>query len=589
VTALVLFLAFIGKHAAALAVLLFVAAMTGTLFAGREESIGLRLALGLAAIGQIFVLLGIAGLLRPWVIVTVAIALTIGGVTRSSFPQRSIRWPWLAAIAAAIMPFLLLALFPPIAFDETLYHLPFVQHLARSGTIEFLGNLRFPAFPLLHELLTVPLFLSLGDTATHLVTLAELIALAAVMIASCNGERRTAGILAAALCLGHPIVVQFGTVNYVEIALTLFVTAGFVCLDRITTIPQSSILNPQSRYAALAGFFLGTACSVKHLGWYLAAAGFAYLLFFGAARKRTVPIFLCALALATLPMYGEIVSLSGNPVHPFAPSIFGVSPWTLPDAYGVTPATRVSGGLRLLWNITFAREWINMQPPYSPLFAIAFLITLAASFRHRSAAFIAAIVVGYIAIFTFLPQDSRYLMPLIPLVSIVAARVMASWLDTRRRGATIATALSLLFIAPAFAYAGYRLAKQGMPPATEAQRHRYLEQRIPTYRALHQRGPGPIYVCGAEELQAFANEVIGDFNGRAPIQIVIGESRDAEALARSLQHAGATELLISRVRCPAPWQSLPREPYFRLIYEDEGAMLWRLTSSPPQPTRDSAR
>lgn len=345
----------------------------------------------------------------------------------------------------------------------------------------------------------------------------------------------------------------------------------------------------------MAGFFLGTACSVKYLGMYVAATGLAYLLFFGAARKRMVPIFLAALALATLPMYGKITYLSGNPVHPFAPSVFGVSPWTFPDAYIAAPATRVSGGLRLLWDITFARERVNQQPPYSPLFAIAFAITLAASIRNRRAAFIAAIFVVYIAIFTFLPQDSRYLLPLLPLVSIVAARSIAAWLETRPRGAPIATALALLFISPAFAYAGYRLEKQGLPPATEEQRDRYLERRIPTYRALHRLGPGPTYVCGAEQLQSFANgqsfanELIGDFNGLAPVQIVIGESRDAEALARSLQRIGAREFLVSRRRCLASWQSLPRKPHFRLIYEDEGATLWRLTSSAQPQTDDSAR
>ena len=119
----------------------------------------------------------------------------------------------------ATIPFALLALFPPIAIDETLYHLPFVQALARSGSIEFLGHLRFPAFPQLHELLCVPVFLAFGDTATHFVSLAEAIVLAVVLLDSPHGDRR-AGILAAALCLGHPIIVQLATVNHVELALT---------------------------------------------------------------------------------------------------------------------------------------------------------------------------------------------------------------------------------------------------------------------------------------------------------------------------------------------------------------------------------
>jgi hypothetical protein len=551
-----------------------------------SESIGLRFALGLAAIGQILVLLGIAGLLRPWVLWALFVAIAIFAIGRVA-RARPLRWPWLAAIAAAIVPFLLLALFPPIAFDETLYHLPFVQALARSGSITFLGNLRFPAFPQLHELLCVPILLALGDTATHLVALAEAIILALLLLDSTSGHRRTAGILAAALCLGHPIMVQLATVTYVEVALTLFVAAALVCLDRICL---DRMTDPASaRYAAAAGFFLGTACSVKHLGWYFAVAGFAFVLLFDPARKRTVPLFLCALAIAVLPAYGEIVHLTGNPVHPFLGSIFGANPWALPGGPPLSPAARATAAVRLFWDVTFARERVNQQPHYSPLFALSFAILLLAATRNRRAAFVAAVCAGYIVIFTYLPQDSRYLLPLLPIVSIVAARVVASWLREKPRANTIAAALSLFAIAPAYAYAGYRLAKQGLPPVTAAQRTAYLERRIPEYRTLQRRSPGITYQCGAEHLQAFGDTLLGDWSGPVPVQKVLGESRDATGLARTLRRIGARELLISRTgRCPVAWQELPREPYFRLIYEDEGAALWRVTAWPP-PTGDSAR
>jgi 4-amino-4-deoxy-L-arabinose transferase-like glycosyltransferase len=598
----VIFLTFLAQHAVALVLLLIVAAAAGTFLAGRSESIGLRLAFGLALLGQLFVLLGIAGLLRPWAFVVIALVCVVGGAARSGFAWwKTIRWPWLAIVPIAVLPFFLLAMFPPIAFDETLYHLPFVQALARFGKIEFWSNLRFPAFPQLHELLGVPLFLALGDTATHLVALAAAIILAVLLLHSSRGENRTTGILAASLCLGHPIVVQLGTVNHVELSLMLFITAGAVCLDRMSdpTNPQSSIPNPQSRYAAAAGFFLGTACCAKYLGWYFAVAGFAFLLFFGSARKRTVPIFLGALALAVLPMYGEIVRFTRNPVHPFAGTIFGATPWALPPAYA--PHSRLTTGLRLFWDVTFARERLNQQPHYSPLFAFAFLITLAAAMRNRRAAFVAATCVGYIVIFTFLPRDSRYLLPLLPLLSIVAARSLTSWLQAQPRAHAIAALFSLVAIAPAFAYAGYRLVKQGLPPMSPAQfwtlrycpppRTIYLEQRIPEYRALLKRGPGITYLCGAEQLQGFGGSMLGDLNGLTPMQKIIGESRDAAELARSLQRIGARDFLVSRARCPAPWQSLPREPHFQLIYEDEGAALWRVqpVSVSPGPTVDNAR
>ncbi len=545
-----------------------------------SESTGLRLAFGLAAIGQLFVLLGIAGLLRPWVFIALALVLTIAAV--ASIRPAAIRWSWLAAATIATIPYALLALFPPVAFDETTYHLPFVQALARSGSIEFLGHLRFPAFPQFHELLCVPVFLAFGDTATHLVTRAEAIVLAMLLLQSTRGDRR-AGILAAALCLGHPIIVQLATVNHVELALTLFVAAGVVCLDRMSDEPRYF-----AHFAAGAGFFLGTACCAKYLGWYFAAAGFAFLLLFGPARKRTIPLFLCALAIAVLPTYGKIVQLTGNPVHPFLPTIFGATRWEMPGPPVMSPAERVVGGVRLFWDVTFDRDRLNQQPPFSPLFALSFAIMLGAAVRNRRAAFIAAVSIGYIAIFRFLPQDSRYLVPLFPLVSIVAARVIASRLRQHPRSNAIAAALALFAFAPAIAYAAYRLEKQGLPPATAAQRQAYLERRMPEYRAFQKRGAGPLYHCGAEQFQSFGHPLLGDLNGLTPSHEILGKSRDAADLARALERIGAHDLLISRAHCPTVWQSLPREPYFRQVYADESAVLWRVTDASPR-TPDSAR
>jgi hypothetical protein len=546
-----------------------------------SEPLGLRLTFGLAATGQLFVLLGMAGLLRPWVFVAIAIVLLIA-VARTDRRFPSIRWTWIAAATIVTIPFVLLALFPPIAIDETLYHLPFVQALARSGAIEFLGHLRFPAFPQFHELLCVPVFLAFGDTATHFVSLAETIVLAVLLLDSTRGDRR-AGILAAALCLGHPILVQLATVNHVELALTLFVAAGVVCLDRMSDQPRYA-----TRFAAASGFFLGTACCVKYLGWYFAAAGFAFLLLFGPARKRTVPLFLCALAIAVLPTYGKIVQLTGNPVHPFLHTIFGATGWEMPGPPVMSPTERVVGGVRLFWDVTFARDRLNQQPPYSPLFALSFAVMLVAAVRNRRAAFVAAVCIGYIAIFRFLPQDSRYLLPLFPLVSIVAARVIASRLAAQPRANAIAAALSLFAFAPALAYAGYRLQKQGLPPVTAAQREAYLERRVPEYRAFQKRGAGPLYQCGAEQFQSYGHPLLGDLNGLTPSHEILGRSRDAAELARALERIGARDLLISRAHCPASWQSLPREPYFRLIYVDESAVLWRITDASPR-TPDSAR
>jgi len=464
----------------------------------QSESFALRATLALAIAGQLFIILGIAGALHP--IVYLAVALIAAVVLR---PTR-LRWELLVAA----LPLIALALYPPIAFDETLYHLPTVQAIARSGAIRFFGELRFPVFPILHEALCVPVFLAFGDVATHLVSVLEILLLAGIVL-----KWRSGGLLAAALIIGHPIVMQIGSVTYADAALMLFVTAGFYCLDR-------------ERFA-MAGFLLGTACSVKYLGGYFALAG---LLF----AWRNVPRYLLGLAAGVVPMFGFITWQTGNPVFPF----FGSTVWThhMPPPNGNV--------WRAFWDMTFDRARLNWQPPYSPLFAISLLITFVAGRFDRRAAFISALCIIYVGIFAFLPQDSRYLLPLLPLVSVVAATAIAPRLKH-------VGLIALIVALPGFAYAGYRVMKQGLPPRSATERRVYLEQHIPEFRALEHRGRGPIYVCGAEQLKYYGgDELRGD---------VVGPYTSMPANTRYM--------LISRRKCPPP-------PGFTRIYADEAAELW---------------
>ena len=426
--------------------------------------------------------LAAGGWLRAWLTVPLALLALIAARPRFD-------WRW----AAALVPFAALALYPPVAFDETLYHLPFVRALAESGQFEFLADVRFPIFPQLQEALCVPLFQTLGGTATHFLALIELLLLALLL-------REKHGFLAAAICLGSPIVVEIGTVTYVEAAMMLFVGAAYLSLDE---------------HPAAAGFLLGTACSVKYTGWYFAVAALIYAIVKGTWRR-----FAPAFVAAVIPMYTVILALSGgNPVFPF----FGHTLWALPPAVPrFNPA--------LLWDITFARQHVNFEPPFSPLFAVALLITIVK--RH----WYAALCVVYLAVFAFLPQDSRYLLPLAPLVSVVAARaVPARW----------RTAAAIVAIAPAFAYAGFRLAKQWPLPITEQQRTAYIEARISEYRALLQvPDGGSLFVCGAEQLRYYGG-------------IEIGRGQDYEYV------------LLSKRKCAHV------QGWGTLVYADAAAELWR--------------
>jgi hypothetical protein len=563
---------FVIEHAAALAAILLVAAAAGTAVAGQRVPTSIRAALGMGIAGQAFCILGAFGALRSagisWF---VTLALVFGVVHAGGRWWRQIAWTRLAWIAVAVLPLLLLAMHPPQAFDETLYHLPLVQRMASSGLLTLQPDVRMPLFSELHEALCVPLFLALGDQSAHLVTLAEMLILVALLVEWMPGAYRLAGLLAAAVFAGNPIIVYLSTITYVEMALALFITAGFRCLDGWDPGETRGV------NAAAAGFFLGAACCVKYHGWYFAAGGLLYLLLFGRHRRRAVPLFLLAFMGAILPTYGVLVLLTGNPLFPYFGRLFGESPWSATFSRQAAPGVRVTDALRAFWDATFARQRLNGQPPYSPFFGIAFVVTAVAAVRNRRALFLAIFCVGYLAIFTFLPQDSRYLIPMLPLLSVTAAAAFVSWLGERASAGRITIGMCLIALAPGVAYAGYRLTTLGVPPVTAVQRRMALEHRIPEYRALERRGDGPIYVCGAEQLKYFAGEeMLGDVAGPYPEERLFGMHGNPKLLAAYCRQFRIRYILISRRTCSPEWQQVIAGSRVERVYGDDAAELWRV-------------
>src|SRR5207237_6627794 len=129
-------LLFFAKHVAVLLLVFVATACAGTLVLRDREPLAFRCALGFALWGEALFALAAIGWLRPLPIALLFIAVMILG----RFTPRSPAWLPITGAGIAIV----IALHPPLAFDETLYHLPFVRSLAESGSLQFLTGLRFP-------------------------------------------------------------------------------------------------------------------------------------------------------------------------------------------------------------------------------------------------------------------------------------------------------------------------------------------------------------------------------------------------------------------------------------------------------------
>lgn len=560
-------------------------------------------ALGLAALAHLGLLLGLAGLLRPVPVLLLAAVVHLLGIPvwRRLSGTVGLRWRRVALGAAALFPFCLLALYPPTAFDATLYHLPFAKGFVAAGGVPFLTDLRFPVFPQVNEMLFALVMLFAPDVAAHgvqwLMTM-----LTTALVWTWGREAfsgTTAGWLAAAVFLGNPIVAYLAGSAYIEAGLTLFATAALYSARRWRGTGER-------RWLVLSAVFAGTTADVKYLGlFFVGAVGLTVLC--GRlpqrswrARWASVLLFGVVAAAVMAPWYGRIYAWTGNPLFPFFPQVFGYGPWAplrfqsfllhpTGGPEGSRPVVLQTLGERLVdlarlpWDVVFDRGRYNGQPPCSPLYLAALPFALLAAWQDPRQRRLLALAAVYGFICLGLPPDARYLVPALPLVSLSAAGVLGR-LPSRR---LLAAALCAGCFLPGWLYPFYRFHIQGPPPLTPAGREAYLARWQPCYPAVaflnRTLGSGyTLWALHAENMTYYTRgRFLGDWIGRARFDRMLRDLRGPEDLQLRLRRLGAGYLLL-----PQPASGLPFpedagfQRWFQPVYADPHARIYRLRDLP---------
>lgn len=584
---------------------------------------GIDLALGLALLAHAFWLLALCGVLGRGAAVALvlalhALALLPGGGWRDRPRRRRPAAAGIASVApiaatvalgAFALPVFLLALYPPTGFDETLYHLPFTRAFAETGRLEILWDLRIPVFPQLAEALSAGPYLAVGEIAPHLVALLATLATAGLILAW-GGLRlpRGAGLLAAAIFLGNPIAVHLGTSGYIDPLLMLFVTAAFLAaergIDRLRAGPQGG--RPLG-WLVLAGLLGGTAAGTKYLGLFFAGVLALGLLFRAPAawRWRAPLAFATCAALALAPTYLRLALLTGNPLFPFLPGVFGSTAWDpqpmMLGPEGAPPAPAWLRWLTLPWQALFDRRAVGWQPPFAPWLLAGLPFLLAALWRDPRVRALCLVPLLWSVVFLVLPADVRYLMPVVPMVSLALAAAVVGVSGRQRSGedgggelsfaelparwpAWAAGLLVAVLAAPGALYAVYRLERQGFLPATPAARSAYLGRELPFYRAvealnLEEGDRYALYALRGENLRFFVRgRLLGDWTNRYPYARVLPLLGDPEALDRQLAEFGATHLALpddlrQARRTPAEEDAFRR--LFAPVYGDAHCTVYR--------------
>jgi hypothetical protein len=237
--------------------------------------------------------------------------------------------------------------------------------------------------------------------------------------------------------------------------------------------------------------------------------------------------------------------------------------------------------VRLPWDVVFERSRYGGQPPHSPVYLAALPLALLAAVRDPRQRRLLALAAAYAFACLALPPDSRYLVPVTPLLSLSAAGALLPWLGRRR---LLVAGLCAGCFLPGWLYAFYRFQRQGPLPLTPAGREEYLVRKQPVYPAVaylnRTLGSGyTVWALHAENMPYYARgRFMGDWIGPASFRRVLLDLSSPEELYQRLRRLGADHLLTTHqgVNLPFSEEDAAFQRRFQPLYADPDAHVYRL-------------
>jgi len=501
-------------------------------------------------------------------------------------------------VGVLIAPMFLMTLYPPTQFDATLYHLPTAAAFVHAGSLPFLEVLRYPVFPQLQEMLFVLGFFLTGEIAAQMTQHVALLLVSMILIAWGRFfSGGSVGIWSAALWLGNPLAVWLGGAAYVDIGLTLFVTAAFFAWYRWLTTERTSWL-------ALAAAFIGFACASKYLGLFFLGV-LAVATSVVSLRRRNIQAILAfaAVVLGIIgPWYARIVYFTGNPVFPYFTNVFGASAWSHhltsgPAAQSPAHVTywthqlfeiyiHLEYLLMVPFNAVFARELFRFQAPISPWYMVLIPLLAYPMLRTRFGRWTTGLVVAYGFFWVATVRDIRFLLPIIPLAGLALASGADFGLARLRVRTSlrpvVESILVVSLVAPGWLYGWFKAGELGLPPTSARDRAGFLSQHVPGHEGIEtlNRRFGSdftVYALFAEDLRYYAEgRFLGDWFGPCSFREITPLLRHPLRLRAELHAIGAQYLLISKKgRRPETASPEVMAPHFSVVADTADAVVFR--------------
>ena len=431
---------------------------------GAEDpwSIGMwSVSLGLIAAGALLAGLGMVGLLYAPLIGALSAAACFWGlgellneyihrqernllpVVRQPIPLESpgplpfappSRWlaVWFAALAGlACCGSLVGALAPPTDGDALCYHLELPKAFLAAGQLEFLPDSDNSTFPLLVEMWYLWALALDGGVAAQLLhwALGLLLALATVSLAT-SLVGRAWGWIAGAIVLLVPSVTNQMTAPLNDVALALLCTLALAAWWRAAVEDESR------RWYVVSGLCAGGALGTKYLAllFFVAmAVTVAWMAWRQRQRRQCLMEGTAVVAIVALSVGGcwylRAAWHRGNPVHPFFTEVFDdgeADAAAKPALHGskLPLGRRPHTLLTAAWQVTMRPERYGGRGHQVGALFLAVAPGLFFARRLRGLGVLLSIAGAYWFLWFLLRQNVRFLLPIVPVLSVMALWVL---------------------------------------------------------------------------------------------------------------------------------------------------------------------
>ena len=579
------------------------------------ETLILSLGLGLGGLAYLVLACGFLGLLQPTALALVFAALAIGlraelAELAKALPvwgrallaeRRLLQRDWILRLAVPMAELTVLilavrALAPPIAYDAIVYHLAGPREFLRLGRLAPVPDIQQANMPFTVEMLYL-LGLAFGSDELsgllHL-SLAFLSGLAAFSLARRFFGARV-GRLTILIFLSAPALAIYGPVANIDYGWAYF---DFLAVYAFAAWAHDG----RRRWLVVAGLAVGLALGSKYLGA-LTCAAIALAIVLQAARlgraewariPYSMATFLVPAGLVAAPWYIKNWLWFGSPVWPFL-TTDGMLDGGLYFARHMNRGHELLDILLLPLRL-YGRDFVDhswAMPPLLFLLAPGYLAVR----KHPLVSGLLAFSALHFVVWSQGIQTLRYLSPIFPAMSVVAAYVVTGMMGSTRfhsLGRMAGSSLTVLSLLIASAL-GMDMAFRQRPLAQLVgleSREAYLSRNLPDYGAVqyineHRTDVSRLLVIGEARVFYLEPPILLDQN--LDLLQELGGS-DPLAAAERLRQSGISHVLLAEnlvvwhtdwdpeLRVKRAWAGFERTrpAYLSVEYKDEAATIYRV-------------